>query len=978
MSNSKMSMVKYLQQGDKNDILWSRLKVRGVSESKVKWTGESWEKKKVPQPDWSKLATGKKVNPTPHITSFKKGCPYKDDEEYWEALREAQDTDSPLGYWIPHLCYAVIDTDHPYTANAWLKVLKDTPYYNSRNKEGCYHFIVSSPHFEMIDSRIQFNKNNEANLDIITGSWCLFRTDKCNVFNPLEEPVEITEELLSQLPSGKEIWDKIMTRAYPGNPVNAVKEISSPPTITDFKAGLTLEKLRKNLQQVSGDNWNTYNNWMCLGNYLKAYSQAGVMDDDTAFEMWRLYSQQATDPQYSADHHTSKDKWDSYPKCNPPNDGWLINLVKRSGGVPEFACQVLTEYAFTDTSSDEEIALMTLFNPEENRPFKKKKLVELLTRLSPKYIMSSIFPNFGAEKTANWCSKYIDELARYVGSYLNCVSGSSAGIDETWWMVDYTENGDVAGDDAGIYASMKNRNVARTHIDRRFSGQIVAPYYICDKGISPKAKTTFPLFNYIFDNKLYRSYDYMDYKPAYYQKYDPMCDKRQLWNMWRGWNVDIRPSALEGDIDYDAISNILYHYKNIMFCKENYLNEECWEEAFVYFRKLVKMLLLGKKLGIIINTWGEKGSGKGRGWEYISRQILGKDYEGHFKNLEELKGRFTTLRAFKQILLVEEASSWGGDRDLWDVLKSYATSDIMKYEDKGKTPFYINDYSTIISMSNHPNAIRCEDKQARRPYAIRVSSERVGDRDYFKQLSIDMGDDLQTRPLTDTERRRAKYIAQEFTKWGMSADLTGFHPQISMPRTKDRIIGEMYACPTYIRFLRCMLFDWRDKNDELKCFGEIEQDVKVMDALMKFRDGDKDPANFTDTSTLTQSAIKAEFTNYKKKCIDIPVKTMFRLYERWCHKIGEVDKPATQANFQKYFKATIIGNKTVGEWMSYSNGKQRFYRIVPGKIRRKICNIIDRKYTMEIIRTSSIIKYKGKAQVNDCDSSDEEDSLDCF
>ena len=175
----------------------------------------------------------------------------------------------------------------------------------------------------------------------------------------------------------------------------------------------------------------------------------------------------------------------------------------------------------------------------------------------------------------------------------------------------------------------------------------------------------------------------------------------------------------------DRVQLFLSYIKEVL-CNHN-------EEAFQYVLKWLSVVVKGgKNESCLYLRTKTQGSGKSTLFDFMRHHVIG---DGLFLETgsEPIKSKFNSILAGKLIVFFEELettsiSEWCS---VSSRLKRYITSTTMTIEPKGLDSYNVKNYNNYVIASNN-DAIKDDD--GRRYFIADVSTHRIGDKAYWKNL----------------------------------------------------------------------------------------------------------------------------------------------------------------------------------------------------------------------------------------------------
>lgn len=175
-----------------------------------------------------------------------------------------------------------------------------------------------------------------------------------------------------------------------------------------------------------------------------------------------------------------------------------------------------------------------------------------------------------------------------------------------------------------------------------------------------------------------------------------------------------------------------------------------------------------KKIGTMLLFSGGEGIGKSRFFHKIAKHMIRSINTLEVHGFDSVVGRFNGHIAGKRLVLLHEVSD-GNVRNA-SKLKNLLTDAVLEIEKKGVDQYSIDSYHFFIGFTNHTIIpVLSELGMNRRICVIPSLSNRtsLGGREYHKNVS-----------------RTLKTYKNEIYSWFMKIDISGFHPEDSMPESQ--------------------------------------------------------------------------------------------------------------------------------------------------------------------------------------------------
>jgi hypothetical protein len=322
-------------------------------------------------------------------------------------------------------------------------------------------------------------------------------------------------------------------------------------------------------------------------------------------------------------------------------------------------------------------------------------------------------------------------------------------------------------------------------------------------------------------SRLMRVYDALTYEPnvacPYVHDHGP-----NLFNTWTGWCFE---QEADFEIDAQLIRRVTGHLREII-CDGD-------AEMYAYVLKLWKLVLLGKKTGVTMCLSGLQGSGKNCAVEYFGKMIVGPSYYTYYNNLDDLTGRFTSMRVDKSFVVCDEMGAYAGDHKTARQLKGLITQESSKRELKGVDAGNAPDYCNFVFLSNNENFVKVEGRGDRRYCVMKVSNAKKGDTAYFRALHWDMGNAPRDGPVSEAQAAHAHEVGKHFFHLLLQQDVSAFNAE-AFPRTALRKEMEKAATPplavfVYWFFCQYLRLSKTDAEAEAEAKTEAEAQEDALD-----------------------------------------------------------------------------------------------------------------------------------------------------
>lgn len=271
-------------------------------------------------------------------------------------------------------------------------------------------------------------------------------------------------------------------------------------------------------------------------------------------------------------------------------------------------------------------------------------------------------------------------------------------------------------------------------------------------------------------------------------------------NIWRGLSVVAHKNR-------KILKALRNHMKYIM-CEN--------QEEYEYLCKWCAYTIQNpdKPAETCVVLQGEEGAGKGQFGQFLL-SIWGS-HGMQIQNSEQLTGRFNEHLARVCYVFADEAM-FAGDHAAIRRLKGLVTESVIQTEAKGKDLTCSRNFLKILMAANDDWVVPA-GRDSRRWFVLLVNSDMKHNRQYWDNLASSLSD---------------KEVQSAFVEWMLSIDLTGWHPQFSMPMTNG-LIQQRKASFNSIQlwFSHCLsLSKFRDIDDG---WTEVMTNDKLHESYMEW------------------------------------------------------------------------------------------------------------------------------------------------
>jgi hypothetical protein len=214
-------------------------------------------------------------------------------------------------------------------------------------------------------------------------------------------------------------------------------------------------------------------------------------------------------------------------------------------------------------------------------------------------------------------------------------------------------------------------------------------------------------------------------------------------NTWDGFAVD----PVQNDV---LITPILTHIHEVLCGGDDALNAYVLNWLATCFQKP------GEPIGTVLVVRGKEGCGKGILGHFV-RKLHGR-HGLHVSNPRHVVGNFNKHLAEKCFVFLDEAF-FAGDAAHESTLKALITEPVITIEPKGIDSYQQPNFLKLYLSTNSEWAVPAS-ADARRPCVVDASSQRIGDREYFRDLIAAM---------------ESAEVQAAFLHAMLNRDLTGWH-----------------------------------------------------------------------------------------------------------------------------------------------------------------------------------------------------------
>ena len=286
---------------------------------------------------------------------------------------------------------------------------------------------------------------------------------------------------------------------------------------------------------------------------------------------------------------------------------------------------------------------------------------------------------------------------------------------------------------------------------------------------------------------LTNTYDRIGYMPSFTE----IPKEPGVLNLFTGFPCQ----PIECTADDEDVKILMFHFREIL-CSGN---KEFFDFAWGWFAHLVQRC--GVKIGVVLLFTGKQGTGKNILFDWLGPALFGDEKYNEVDNVDALFDRFNSDHENTHLCLLNEVGTYGKDHKANGRLKSTITRKKQKIEHKGLNKYQVDDACNYLACSNNNYAMKIEESD-RRTAVNRVSSARIGDKEYFDRLL-----EVQTKETAG----KLLYLLLNY-------DLSKFRVQ-DIPMTEQRAEMMAMSRPKAIRFLLELAdrqIDLIDEDDTIK------------------------------------------------------------------------------------------------------------------------------------------------------------------
>ena len=167
-----------------------------------------------------------------------------------------------------------------------------------------------------------------------------------------------------------------------------------------------------------------------------------------------------------------------------------------------------------------------------------------------------------------------------------------------------------------------------------------------------------------------------------------------------------------------------------------------------HYRYILKWFMMSlielRKTEVMLIIIGGQGCGKTIIFKFLENFVTGSGVATSITTLDDITGSFNVILSNKMFILIDEAANVGSDKGkdnpASEKMKNYITGDKFLINEKYKTPIVLTNNCSFALTSNNDQPMRISDDD-RRHAIFKCSNEKVGDREYFKNLDDSFTDE---------------------------------------------------------------------------------------------------------------------------------------------------------------------------------------------------------------------------------------------
>lgn len=232
--------------------------------------------------------------------------------------------------------------------------------------------------------------------------------------------------------------------------------------------------------------------------------------------------------------------------------------------------------------------------------------------------------------------------------------------------------------------------------------------------------------------------------------------------------VDQRLNTFTGlqakEVDYEEEANVLPFLDHIRYVFAD--GDDASYQWILNWYAWIVQKRYKAKVALVLYSEGQQTTGKSLFNESFAKYILGRQYFAQYSSVSNLFERFNVDQMNNLFVVLDEAIFSGNKADA-DKLKSLITQDDLRYEIKGGMTFMGDNYANYAILTNNVNPVHLEGTDRR--YALFHCNETWCEgSEYFSFLA---------------EAFKDPQMAGQFYDYLLKVDLSGWHPQRSIPMT---------------------------------------------------------------------------------------------------------------------------------------------------------------------------------------------------
>lgn len=204
-----------------------------------------------------------------------------------------------------------------------------------------------------------------------------------------------------------------------------------------------------------------------------------------------------------------------------------------------------------------------------------------------------------------------------------------------------------------------------------------------------------------------------------------LVKENKVFNIWVPYKFRLVPDEL---YDENKIKGLLDFIKEV-WCDND---ETRYKYILSWFYKVLFIPHEHTRVSLFVYS-PEHGAGKNTLTDFITNHVMGDRSTMEFPGLDNLLGKFNKHIDGRTLVVVNELCSDNPKLD-FNKFKSYISDEKIFIEGKNENQDKRKNYLNIISISNHDDSIKFEDRNDRRFACFKINPKYVGNFGYFDNL----------------------------------------------------------------------------------------------------------------------------------------------------------------------------------------------------------------------------------------------------